>query len=323
LIERLLRFRGADVSGVRVDAGDDAAILRPPPDTELVVTTDTQIERTHFRWDWLDPGDVGFRGAMACHSDLAAMGAMPWVACSSLAIPPRMQVSRITTVQRGLDLALRDLGARLVGGNVARAADAFSITLAAVGLAPSGRAVTRTGARPGEAIWCSGRPGSAALGRIDLAAGRRRTLAARTFRRPRARIQLGSALAEKTLVSSMIDVSDGIAGDLAHILGPHRGATLDRTALLADRGFVRRCRHAGLDAEDLILTGGEDYELLFTVPRRVNSARIHAVARRAEVEVRRIGEVREAPGIRLVGGDAPTRAVPSRGFRHEVGGSGS
>lgn len=318
LIDRLLRCRGAKVPGVRVGPGDDAAVLRTPPDAEIVVTTDAQIEQVHFEWDWISPSDVGYRAAMACHSDLAAMGARPWTAFSSLAIPNDMQPSRVTAVHRGLHRALAELGAALGGGNVARAAGTFSLTLTAIGLVPNGRAARRSGARPGDSIWCSGHPGCAALGLQELIAGRRHSAAARAFRRPVARIALGQTLVRRRLVSAMIDISDGLAGDLGHLLGKQLGAELDRNALQPDPTFARRCSAVRRDPEELILAGGEDYELLFTVPRKVNATRVLAVGRRAGVTVRRIGDVSGAPGIRLIGGGASARVVKARGFRHDV-----
>lgn len=318
LIERLLRHPGARAAGVRVGPGDDAAVLRPPSGAELVVTTDAQIESVHFNWDWLTPADVGYRAAMACHSDLAAMGARPWTAFSSLSIPARMTTTRVTAIQRGLDRAFRELGAALAGGNVARATDAFSITLTAIGLAPAGRTTQRIGASAGDSIWCSGHPGLAALGRHELAAGRRRTAAARAFRRPVARIALGRALSQGPIASAMIDISDGVAGDLAHLLGGRHGATLERAALLADATFAARCHRVGQEPEEVILGGGEDYELLFTVPGEVRDSRVQAAGGRAGTPVRRIGEVSDRSGIHLVGAGRADRVVRPVGFRHEV-----
>jgi len=319
LISELLRHTGARVSGVRVGPGDDAAVVRPPKGKDLVVTSDVQVEGVHFEWDWLEPLEVGYRAGAACLSDLAAMGARPWVVLSSLAIPSTLPPDRIRAVQRGLDRLLRRHRAALVGGNVTRSPDAFSITLTALGTVTAGRQVERRGARAGDRIWVSGTPGRAILGWHGLRKGPSRSSFSRAFRRPEPRIELGAALGRARLASTLIDLSDGLAGDLDHLLGSRHGALLQWRRLDPGPAFVRESRRLGLDPIELVLHGGEDYELLFTVPAKVSENRLKRLAGRLRLRLRRVGVVEPEPGIRLVDGKGVPVSVDPIGYRHRVG----
>jgi len=319
LIDELLQHTGAGVSGVRVGPGDDAAVVRPPSGTDLVVTSDAQVAGVHFEWNWLEPLDVGYRAGAACLSDVAAMGAHPWVVLSCLAIPSGMSLEAIQSVQRGLDRVLRRNRAALVGGNVTRSPSEFSITLTALGTVATGREVKRRGARAGDRIWVSGRPGRAVLGWHEIRGGRSSSAFARAFRRPIPRIELGAALGRAHLASSMIDLSDGLAGDLAHLLGPSLGALLDWRQLNPGPAFIRQCRHLGLDPVQLVLHGGEDYELLFTVSADVRESRLIGLGDRLGLRLRNVGIVEPEPGIRLVDGSGRSVAIEPVGFRHPVG----
>lgn len=319
LIDELLQHAGAGVSGVCVGPGDDAAVLRPPRRRDLVVTSDAQVEGVHFEWNWLTPLDVGYRAGAACLSDIAAMGATPWVVLSCLAIPPGMSLKGIRSVQRGLDRVLRRHRAALVGGNVTRSPNEFSMTLTALGTVATGRGVERRGARVGDRIWVSGRPGRAVLGWHEVRGGRSSSTYARAFRRPIPRIELGAALGRTYLVSSMIDLSDGLAGDLAHLLESDQGALLDWRRLNPGPAFVRECRGLGLDPVHLVLHGGEDYELLFTVSPEVRESRLIGLGKRLGLRLRNVGVVEPKPGIRLLDGSGESVSIEPVGFRHTVG----
>jgi thiamine-monophosphate kinase len=319
LIDELLQHAGAGVSGVRVGPGDDAAVVRAPRRKDLVVTSDAQVEGVHFEWNWLEALDVGYRAGAACLSDIAAMGATPWVVLSSLAIPPSLSLEAIRSVQRGLDRVLRRHRAALVGGNVTRSPNEFSITLTALGTVAGGREVQRRGARAGDRIWVSGRPGRAVLGWHEVRGGRSRSAYARAFRRPIPRIELGAALGRAHLASSMIDLSDGLAGDLAHLLGSRHGALLDWRRLNPGPAFVGECRRLGLDPVHLVLHGGEDYELLFTVSAEVRESRLMGMGERLGLRLRNVGVVEPEPGICLLDGSGDSVPVEPVGFRHPVG----
>jgi len=263
----LLRGRlAAAAPGVRVGIGDDAAVLAAAPGAgELVWTIDAQVEGTHFRREWVSWRDVGYRSYMAAASDLAAMGAEPVAALSALALPASFTDEDLSALADGQAEAAREVGAPVVGGNLARGTE-LSVTTTLLGRAV--RPVLRAGARVGEGVFLAGAVGLASAG---LAALSRNMQDARieaglvAWRRPRARIDDGRTLGR--LASAAIDVSDGLAADAAHL------AEASGVRLVLDEARIRA--HAGLaldeaaaalerDAIELALYGGEDYALVAT-----------------------------------------------------------
>ena len=316
LIEGLLAAPGAGVRGVVLDAGDDAAVLRPPGDHDVVATTDCLVEGVHFRREWLSDQDAGYRIGAACLSDLSAMGASPWTVLSSVTVRGKSDATRAVAAHRGLGQLLRRADARLVGGNVSRAGD-FSIHLTALGVVRRGRHLTRSGSRPGDRIFLSGSVGRAALGRTLLDRGLDRPAAyVRAFRRPRPHHELGVALARSGLVRAAIDVSDGLARDLEHLLGPDLGARLMRGAIHAGGSFVKTCRALGLDPTETALSGGEDYEMLFTIRPSIRAGRVEALARSLGRTVRLIGEVHDRGVLEVADRAGQIERVRAAGFDH-------
>lgn len=264
LLERLLSPRAAP--GVLVGIGDDAAVL----DGGLVWTIDAQVDGTHFRLDWLAWDDVGFRSFMAAASDLAAMGARPMAALSSLELAADVDDAALEALARGQAEAARVVGAPVVGGNLARSATT-SVTTTLLGRAE--RPLLRRGARPGDAVWIAGAVGLAAAGLAACMRTARECMddarvapALEAWRRPRARIDDGLAAAAAG-ASAAIDVSDGLARDAAHV-AEASGVTiaLDAAALVAHGGgaLAGAAAAVGRDALDLALHGGEDYAVVAT-----------------------------------------------------------
>ncbi|MHB1375627.1 MAG: thiamine-phosphate kinase, partial [Thauera sp.] len=211
--------------------GDDAALLRAQPGTQLAVTTDMLVAGTHFFAD-TDPEDLGWKTLAVNVSDLAAMGARPRWAFLALALPAADE-GWIAALARGFFACTDAHDIDLAGGDTTRGPLTLSVTL--LGEVPQGAAITRAGGRPGDDLWVSGQPGRAALGLAALkgeatlsAAGRTACIAA--LQRPQPRVGLGLAL--RGLASAMLDVSDGLLGDLGHILENSRtGARIDVAAL--------------------------------------------------------------------------------------------
>jgi len=265
-IERLLS--GAPAPGVEVGIGDDAAVLRARG--PLVWSIDAQVEGVHFERRWL-PGDaIGYRSFMAATSDLAAMGARPVAALSNLALPARFGEGELTALVEGQARAAKQARCPIIGGNLSRASE-LSITTSVLGTAA--RPLLRSTARPGDELWLLGEVGLAAAG---LAALRRRTRprgaaverCIEAWRWPRARLDAGARLA--LCAHAAIDVSDGLAGDAAHIARASQvciaiDAAKLRAALAPELG--RAAALLGLDPLELALFGGEDYALLATGPR--------------------------------------------------------
>jgi thiamine-monophosphate kinase len=303
LIERIARAaaRRGGARGIAVDLGDDAAVLRVRAGEELAISTDACFEDVHFRLRSESPRTLGARALAASLSDLAAMGARPLGCLLALAAPPTLTVATADGLIAGLlDVAARH-GCPLVGGNLSRARE-LSLTLTVIGAAARGRALRRGVARAGDRLFVTGTLGGAALERARAERG-----LGRIRRVPVPRLRAGRALARLRGRVSCIDVSDGLAADLVQLLaGSGLGAELDLARIPVPPGYRAACARLGLEPGALASGGGEDYELLFTVPPAAASA--PRLSRRLGMPVAEIGRVvMRAPGAR------PAR-VP--GWRH-------
>lgn len=265
--------------------GDDGAIVQPSPGNELIISTDMLVAGTHFFPD-TDPQDLGWKVLAVNLSDLAAMGALPRWVLLALALPAADE-DWIATFARGFFSCAEAHGIELIGGDTTRGPMTFSVT--AFGEAPKGAALRRSGAQAGDDIWVSGLPGRAALGLAFLQGRCGLDEAARVeclnaLQQPLPRVELGLAL--RGLASAAIDVSDGLLADLGHILEASNlsaGLTLEslptcNALATVDADLVRNC----------ILSGGDDYELLFTAPANLRS-RIEALADTFPLVLTRIG----------------------------------
>ena len=307
---RPVRPEGAAALGV----GDDCALLAPAPGMQLAVSSDMLVEGRHFFAD-VDPEALGHKALAVNLSDLAACGARPLAFTLALSLP-RVHEPWLAGFSRGL-LQLADAhGCQLVGGDTTRGP--LNICITVFGEVPPGQALLRSGARPGDDLYVSGTLGDARLaleallGHITLPAD---VLARARLRleRPTPRVALGLAL--RGIASSAMDLSDGLVGDVSHILRASGvGAVIDvdvTSNLIAERAFLAS-DGGTLNAEwmrQCVLSGGDDYELAFTAP----AAQRHAVATAAQasgVAVTRIGAVVGQPGLSLV--DSQGRGVESR-----------
>jgi len=273
LIAQLRHMAGSSCSGrsrlsqraIRKGIGDDCAVLRLLPGRDSLITTDFTLEGIHFRRDWHPPESVGHRCLARGLSDIAAMGGEPVAAFLSLALPrdlPRAWVGRFA---RGLIGLAEKNGVALAGGDTAESPDGVLADIIVVGSVRKGKAIARSGARPGDRIFVTGELGGSAAAVMRMITSRKK-VNPRDYQRhfyPEPRVEVGGVLREKRLASSMIDLSDGLSTDLAHICEESGvGAELE----------VERIPHARIGKParevelDLALHGGEDYELLFTVP---------------------------------------------------------
>jgi len=288
LIARLAAALPCSRKDVVLGPGDDAALLKPPRTGQLVQTVDTCIEGVHFP-PGLDPEDIGWRCLAVNLSDLAAMGAEPAWALLSLTLP-RADDDWVDGFARGFGELARRWDVDLVGGDTTRGP--LSVTVTLTGFVPKDAALTRAGAKPGHGVWVTGTLGGGAGG---LAAWRRGDrAAAAAFLRPDPRIEEGRAL--RGIASAAIDVSDGLAADLAHVLERSgAGAVVQLEAVPLAATARREGADAGLR---MALQGGDDYQLCFTVPRGREKALLKAAAE-WEMKPSRIGEITKAPGLRL------------------------
>jgi len=279
------RLRPADKSvrptqpAVLTGIGDDCAVLRLLPGRESLVTTDFTLEGIHFRRDWHPPESVGHRCLTRGLSDIAAMGGEPVAAFLSLALPRDLPQSWVGRFARSLISLAEKYGVTLAGGDTAESPNGILADIIVVGAVPKGKSVLRSGARPGDRIFVSGELGGSAAAVLRMRAKPKKKLNPRDYPRhfyPEPRIELGRILREKGLASSMIDTSDGLSTDLAHICEESGvGAELD-DALIPRASVGKPAREVDLD---LAVHGGEDYELLFTArPGKHIPAQIAGVA---------------------------------------------
>jgi len=247
--------------------GDDCAVLRQHAGRDSLVTTDFTLEGIHFRRDWHPPESVGHRCLARGLSDIAAMGGDPLAVFLSLALPHDLPQSWVNRFARGLIRLAEKHGAIVAGGDTAESPDGILADIIVIGTVPKDKAILRSEAKPGDRIYVSGSLGGSAAAVVRMRAQPQRKVNPRDFIRhfyPEARVELGHILRERNLASAMIDTSDGLSTDLAHICDESGvGAEIDSSSI--PRAHVGR-PVAKVDL-DLALHGGEDYELLFTAPR--------------------------------------------------------
>jgi len=292
LIERIRHRAGATASGWALSIGDDAAILRPRKGEELVFSTDAQVEGVHFKVKRETSRTIGRRAMAVNLSDLAAMGTTPVGALLSLSAPQHTPLALFDGLIDGFVREGEAYNCPLVGGNLTRA-DVVSLHVTVIGRAPSGRSLRRRGLNAGDTLFVTGTLGGATLSRLRADASRKRV-----SRVPEPRIQAGRALARMAQTRACIDLSDGLATDLAHLLaGDGLGAHIDADRLPRPRGFDRGCAALGCDPLQVIACGGEDYELLFALRSKRKIPSAAALSGRLGVAVTRIGEITSEKGV--------------------------
>jgi thiamine-monophosphate kinase len=294
--------------------GDDAAVLRPRAGRELAMTADALVEGVHFRWETTDGKALAHKTLAVNLSDLAAMGAVPCGFLLSLALPPIALPDRLDGFVSGLLAASRRWSCPLVGGDIV-SSPAWMLSVTAVGEVPRGKALLRRGAAPGDRLMLTGQVGGSALGLALLEAGVAEGAAKPFVRRhlkPEPRLQAGLKL--RGLASAALDVSDGVAQDASHLARASGVAVeIDVGALPVPRGFAAACERLGLDPETLALSGGEDFELLFSV--RAKAPKASVIAKRLGCPVREIGRVVKGRGVTLLRNGEPID-LKRLGFDH-------
>jgi len=304
---------------VRLGIGDDAAVLGLSGQRECVVSCDAFLEEVHFRARLHPPDSAGYKALARATSDLAAMGAVPRYFLLALALPAERTGGWLDRFLAGIARAARRFGMVLIGGDTSRH-PTVAINVTVLGELGPGRAVTRSGARPGDRIYVSGRLGRAQLGLELLLHNlyRRRKwntlLAPHLF--PELRLSLGQWLARERLASAMIDTSDGLSTDLAHLCeSSHVGALLwlERIPAVRVPTGLGGAKGARLDPLELALHGGEDYELLFTAPPRL-ARKVPASFQGVPLTV--IGAVSPEKRIRLVGPHGRITRLHPLGWNH-------
>jgi thiamine-monophosphate kinase len=290
--------------------GDDAAVIEPSRNLLDVLTTDALVEGVHFDRRLCTAHEIGYRALAVNLSDLAAMGASPRAALLSLALPPALPVTDLDDLLEGfLDIA-RAHRLALVGGNIARSPGPLVIDVTATGSVHRRRLLRRCGAKPGDDLFVSGSIGAAAAGLAWLQARTTDATAvpadpalercAERYRCPEPRVRLGVLVGRNRAASACVDLSDGLA-DAVHQLASASGvgAAIEADQVPIAEAARRWFEACGQDPTAAALGGGDDYELLFAVPRRA-IRRFQAVARLVrDLPVTRIGVVTREPAVRL------------------------
>ena len=286
-------------------------MLRPAAGLDWLITTDFSLENVHFRRDWHTPESVAHRCLSRGLSDITAMGGEPVAVFLSLALPADLSQSWVDRLIRSLTATAKTYGVTLAGGDTAESPKGILADIVVVGSAPGGKAILRSGAQPGDRIFVSGELGGSAAALLQMQKQAKVKLNPADYRRhffPEPRLGLGRALRKRGLASAMIDTSDGLSTDLAHICEESGvGAQIDAERIPRARvGKPRR------EVElDLALHGGEDYELLFTVPpgKRVPD-------KISGVVVTEIGHVTRRRALLLRTPDGKLKKLVPRGWEH-------
>ena len=314
-------------TNVIIGIGDDAAVVAPTRNTQTVLTTDAQVEGVHFDRRFSAPGDIGFRALAVNLSDLAAMGAQPQWALLSLVLPDTLLVDEVDALVHGMSELADKQRITVIGGNLTRSPGPLIIDVTAVGEVRPRRVLTRSGGRAGDSLYVSGLIGSAAAGLEMLAAGEDdprlvpgnesgRSNCTTRYRRPEPRVRLGRAVAQAKAARAAIDLSDGLA-DAARQLAAASGCgvELDADVLPIDPAASTWWVRAGKDPVLQALSGGDDYELLFAVPRSWSGRLRHAQSRVAAPALTRIGVLTKDPAMRVLLRNGTRQTLPE-GFGH-------
>ena len=304
LIERyFLRTSGQGPQRALVGNGDDCAVIAPAPGMQIALSTDTLVEGRHFL-STVDPVKLGHKALAVNLSDLAACGARPLGFTLALTLPSANE-AWLAGFSKGL-LALADAhDCELIGGDTT--AGPLTIGITVLGEVLAGGALLRSGAQVGDELWVSGLPGEARLALEAFRGTLTPSLSSACFDAvrermecPTPRVALGLAL--RGLATSAVDVSDGLLGDLRHVLRKSRvGANIDVADLPQSPWLAERSHEEQLEC---MLAGGDDYELLFTAPAS-RAAEVHALSAALALPLTRIGRIELEPGLRLHRGGEP------------------
>ncbi|HYJ80352.1 MAG TPA: thiamine-phosphate kinase [Longimicrobiaceae bacterium] len=319
LVRRFLeRASAAGRADVRVGPGDDCAVVAGDG---IALSSDLSVEGVHFRRDWLSFREIGSRAAAAALSDLAAVAARPIGVLASLALPQRDAGTHAVQLMEGVRRSVEHAGGTLLGGDLARSPGPLTIDIVAVG--ECARPVLRSGAASGDEVWVTGELGAAAAYVEQRLEGTAADPAARArYARPEPRVHEARWLAERGLPSAALDLSDGLAGDAAHLSAASGVAILLVPDLIPIHPAARRHAADGEAALRLALAGGEDYELCFTAaPGRVELCEAD-FERTFGVRLTCVGRAAGGDGVWWVDAEGHRRPLELRGYRHFEEGGG-
>jgi thiamine-monophosphate kinase len=314
LIERVRRRFPTREKGLRIGIGDDAAVLRPGAGMEWVITTDAFLENVHFLRKTHPPNAVGYKSLARATSDIAAMGAKARFFFLTMALPESCTGTWLDGFLDGMARAARRFGLTLAGGDTTKyplVAASFTV----LGEVYKGKAILRSGAKPGDLLCVSGTLGEAELGlQLILKKLHRRSRPAPLMKKhfyPEPRLALGEWLAAHKLATSMIDTSDGLSTDLGHICSASGVGAIVWGEKIPAVKIPQDLRRLNFNPLELALHGGEDYELLFTMPKNL-AGRLPRKLAGTPVTV--IGEITRQKKILLAGADGKSKPLTAGGW---------
>ncbi len=321
--ERIRRFLDGWKWGaeVKIPPGDDASAvtLSEGSGEFFLQTTDLLIEEVHFRRDWGSPFQLGWKALAVNLSDIAAMGGEPRHTHLSLAVPEDYPESDLFALMEGFKALANRYRVALLGGDLSRSPEHLVISVMVDGVAPGSRVLRRSGAQPGDVIWVSRALGGAAAGmrllREDAADAFPDLVL--NFLQPQPEVELGELCSQSRKVHALIDLSDGLTGDLEHILAASGGGADLRAADLPLHPMLPECcRERDWDVLDLALNGGEGYQLLGCTPADDFDAFSRLAAERLQTTIFPIGRFTSSPGIRLKHPDGSVTEVTPASWDH-------
>jgi len=270
LISLLTKGIPREAKGLRVGIGDDCAVINGDG-FDWLVTTDALLEGVHFQFEYTGDVLLGRKALSANLSDIAAMGGEPLFYTVSIGVPQVFQVERLEALYKGMQEIADEFHVLLIGGDTCSSQSGLVISITAMGRVARGKACLRRGASPGDAVYVTGTLGESALGLKCLQRGYtdlRFGPYLDRHRNPAARLDAGQWLMSTEMVTSMIDISDGLLADLGHISeSSNVGFEIHARSLRLAKEFVDCATELALDPLELALTGGEDYELAFTIAK--------------------------------------------------------
>jgi thiamine-monophosphate kinase len=321
MIEKIRSAMKSKNPNILMGIGDDAALFKPTPGNELVITTDMLVEGRHFDLKTISPWELGAKTMAVNISDCAAMGARPTVAVISLGVPNHYPVRDIEAFYDGLKSWGESYGAQVVGGDTV-GSDKFVVNVALVGEVEKGKALRRSGAKAGDALFVTGTLGDSAAGLHALQNPSEKgkeveSLLIKRHLTPVPRFNVGRALSLNGISRAAIDISDGLSREVHHLCEESGvGAEIHEEAIPLSPALLHYCDERKLNPFDFALSGGEDYELLFTVPILKVSQAVQ-LSGSTGTAVKSIGRmVPKAKGITLISRDGKRTPFKNKGYDH-------
>ncbi|HUO58454.1 MAG TPA: thiamine-phosphate kinase [bacterium] len=326
-IEKIRESLKAKNPSVTLGVGDDAAVFKPTAGHEMIFTTDMLVEGRHFDFKWITPWQLGAKSMAVNVSDCAAMGAKPTVAVVSLGVPKDYPVADLEAFYDGMKSWGEQFGAQIVGGDTV-GSDKFVVNVALIGEVESGKALKRGGAKAGDALFVTGTLGDSAAGLHSLqnptSKGKETaSLLVKRHLTPIPRFNTGRVLSTRKSASSAIDISDGLSSEVHHLCEESGlGAEIHEEAIPYSAALIHYCDENHLDPLRFALEGGEDYELLFTVPLTKISEVVQKLPGETGVAVKSIGRmVPKSKGITFITRKGERIPLEAKGFDHFKGNS--